>query len=58
MERYLNCGCIYCVYGGSKGSKCPECNSSNIDTSKEYRRYFMKAVIDINYLDQLNIEYR
>lgn len=35
MAKCLDCGCVYCVYGGSKGSKCPTCNSSNIDTSKE-----------------------
>lgn len=38
MAKCLNCGCIYCVYDGSEGSKCPECNSSNIDTSKEVRK--------------------
>jgi predicted Zn-ribbon and HTH transcriptional regulator len=37
MAKCLNCGCIYSVYGGSKGTKCPKCKSKNIDISKERR---------------------
>lgn len=35
MAKCKECGRVYAVYGGSKGSKCPKCKSNNIDTSKE-----------------------
>lgn len=35
MAKCLDCNCAYAVYGGSKGSKCPKCNSGNIDTTME-----------------------
>lgn len=37
MAKCLECGQVYCVYGGSKGSKCPTCESQNIDASMECR---------------------
>lgn len=38
MAKCLDCGCVYCAYGGSEGTKCPKCKSGNIDTSKEGKR--------------------
>ena len=35
MAKCLKCDCVYAVYGGSEGSKCPICNSKKIDTSME-----------------------
>lgn len=35
MAKCLDCGCIFCVYGGSEGHPCPKCNSKNVDASME-----------------------
>lgn len=44
MAKCLDCGQIYCIYGGSKGSCCPKCKSINIDTSKEIQLKEKKAL--------------
>jgi len=40
MAKCLECGQVYCVYGGSEGSECPTCKSENIDVSMEVRNIF------------------
>lgn len=35
MAKCLNCGCVFCYYGGSYGHPCPKCDSKNIDASME-----------------------
>lgn len=47
MAKCLDCGTVYCVYGGSKGSKCPECKSENIDTSMEVSIFSLEKLNNI-----------
>jgi len=42
MAKCLDCGQIYCTYGGSEGSSCPICKSKNIDVSTEVQRFKIK----------------
>lgn len=35
MAKCLDCGSIFCYYGGSEGHSCPTCESYNIDASME-----------------------
>lgn len=44
MAKCLDCGTIYCVYGGSEGSKCPECKSENIDASMEIKVFSLERM--------------
>lgn len=35
MAKCLDCGQVYSVYGGGRGSKCPTCKSSNTSAKGE-----------------------
>jgi predicted Zn-ribbon and HTH transcriptional regulator len=48
MAKCLDCGTVYCVYGGSKGSTCPECKSTNIDCSKEVNVSSIEKIVGGN----------